>query len=83
VAGTVSAVSADAKKITVEVRKRGEATAIQTEITLTDATDVDFDGTEKADEKPTVGYAVTIWLKEGSKDTASAVLFTKPKPRGR
>jgi RNA polymerase sigma factor (sigma-70 family) len=83
VVGTVTAVSADAKKITVEIRRRGEDSASQSEITLTDKTDVEFAGTDKSEEKPTVGYSATIWLQEGSKDTAAAVLFTKPKERGR
>ena len=51
---------------------------------LTDKTEVKFAGTEKAEEKKlTIGYHATVWLQEGSKNTASVLLATKPKERGR
>jgi RNA polymerase sigma factor (sigma-70 family) len=84
VAGTIAAVSADGLLLTLEVRKRGEEQATRTEVRLTDKTEVDFAGTDKAEEKKlAVGYAAAVWLEEGSKDTAAVVLVAKPVERGR
>jgi hypothetical protein len=84
VAGTIAAVSPDGLVITLEVRKRGEEQATRTEVRLTDKTEIDFAGTDKAEEKKlTVGYAAAVWLEEGSKDTAAMLLATKPAERGR
>ena len=84
VTGTLSAISADGKTITLENRKRGEDTVTTTEIKLTAKTELEFAGTDKAEEKKlTVGYHVAIWLQEGSKDTAAVVRAQKPASRER
>jgi RNA polymerase sigma factor (sigma-70 family) len=84
VTGTIAAVSADGQVITLDVRKRGEEQPTRTEIKLTDKTEIDFAGTDKAEEKKlTVGYAAAVWLQEGSNDTAAMLLATKPAERGR
>ena len=84
VTGTISAVAADGKSITLENRKRGEDTTTTTEIKLTGKTELEFAGTEKAEEKKlTIGYGAAVWLQEGSKDTAAVVRASKPGERRR
>ena len=84
VTGTLSAISADGKVITLENRKRGEAQTTTTEIKLTAKTEIELAGTDKAEEKKlTIGYSAAVWLQEGSKDTAAVVRATKPAERGR
>jgi RNA polymerase sigma factor (sigma-70 family) len=81
--GTVASLSADGKVLTVEHGGRGEEPK-KTEIKLTDKTSVVFVRIEKEEErKLAAGYHVTVWLQEGSKDTAAVVQATKPAERGR
>jgi len=81
--GTITAISPDGKVITLEVRKRGEEPT-KTEIKLTDKTEIEFPGTEKAEEKKlTVGYSGAVWFQEGSKDTAALFQAAKPAVRSR
>jgi RNA polymerase sigma factor (sigma-70 family) len=84
VTGTISAISADGQVVTLDVRKRGEEQPTPTEIKLTDKTEVEFAGTDRAEEKKlTVGYVGRVWLQEGSKDTAAVFQAAKPPERGR
>jgi hypothetical protein len=84
-AGTITAISQDGKSITLETRKRDPGAELtKTEIKLTDKTELEFAGTDKPEEKKlTVGYIGTVWLQEGSKDTAAVFRATKPPERGR
>ncbi len=82
--GIISAISADGKTITLENRKRGEDTPMTIEIKVTPKTELEFSGTDKAEEKKlTVGYRAAVWLQEGSKDTAAVIHAAKPGERGR
>jgi hypothetical protein len=84
VAGTITAISIDFKVITLETRKRGEDQTIKTDIKLGDKTRILFAGTEKDDEKVLkVGYTASVWLQEGSTDTAAVVRAVKPAERRR
>src|SRR5262249_58748697 len=77
VTGTISAISADGKTITLEQRRRGEDTVTKTEIRLTPKTELEFAGTDKAEEKKlTIGYSAAVWLQAGSKDTAAVMPAT-------
>lgn len=81
--GQITAISADGKVITLEVPRRGEE-PMKTEIKLTDKTEVEFVGTEKAEEKKLkVGDTAAVWLQEGSKDTAAVFQAGKPMVRQR
>jgi hypothetical protein len=80
--GTITAISPDGKVVTLEKRPGVDPTKV--EIKLTDKTEVEFVGTEKAEEKKlTVGYYAAVWLQEGSKDTAVVVQAAKPGERRR
>ena len=82
-AATIERLSADGKVMTIEYGVRGEEPK-KTEIKLADKTTVEFVRTEKEeDRKLAVGYHVTVWLQEGSKDTADVVQALKPGERGR
>jgi RNA polymerase sigma factor (sigma-70 family) len=81
---TISAVAADGKSITLEIRKRGEDTATSIEIKLTPQTEVEFAGTDKTeDQKLTIGYTAAVWFQDGSKDTAAVIVATKRPERSR
>src|SRR5262249_36529356 len=81
---TISAIAADGKSITLEMRKRGEETPTTTETKPPPQPEVEFAGTDKAEEKKlTIGYSAAIWLQDGSKDTAAVIRATKPTARGR
>ena len=72
--GTIKAVSADGKVLTLEMPakvKGGEP--ITVEIKVTERTQLAYFGVDKAGEKPTVGYVALVSLEPGSKDTASAI----------
>jgi RNA polymerase sigma factor (sigma-70 family) len=73
----VVAVSADGNKITVEMpsRERGAAQAPTKEILLTDKTQQTYSQVGPDGAKPTVGYAVRVYLVAGSQDTAARVEF--------
>ncbi len=78
VVGVVSAISPDNKVLTLEIRTRGEETVKKVEIKLTDKTEIEYAGIDKAEEKkPTIGFPAAVWLQEGSKDTAAEVVFRK------
>jgi hypothetical protein len=83
VTGTITALSKDGKVLTLESRKRGEAEATTIKIKIADKTQIVFAGTEKEEQKLTVGYSARVWLQEGSKDTAAVVQATKPAARPR
>jgi RNA polymerase sigma factor (sigma-70 family) len=84
VQATIAAISADGKTLTLEIRKRGEETSTKIDIKLTDKTEIEFAGIDRAEEKKlTVGYNAAVWLQDGSKDTAAVVVATKPVDRGR
>jgi hypothetical protein len=72
--GIITAVSKDAKTITVEIppeEKGGESKKI--EVKLTDKTKTSYFGVGATGEMPTVGYVILVWLRDGSKDTAAGV----------
>jgi hypothetical protein len=91
VVGTIKEVSEDGKKLTVEVagkKKKKNATAEAggkkkkkgetKEITLNDKTKIEYVGIEdKAEQKLTVGYAVTVTLDEENKELAKAIKVSK------
>jgi hypothetical protein len=40
------------------------------------------DGTPAPEHKPQVGHSASVWLQEGSKDTAAALQVISPSPPG-
>jgi RNA polymerase sigma factor (sigma-70 family) len=73
VTGTITAISADGKVLTVAIRKRGEEPT-KADIKLTEKTRIEFGGVLKdLRKKMKAGDAVTVWLREGSHDTAGVV----------
>jgi hypothetical protein len=86
IAGKITAVAANGKSITVEKPgpSRGETTKV--EIMLTDKTKMvtpqSRDGTPTPENKPQVGHSASVWLQEGSTDTAAAVQVIPPSPPG-
>src|SRR5581483_10084121 len=79
VTGTIKSVSDDGKTLTVETpgpKKKSPATS--TDVKITDTTKVEYTGIDgKDDQKLAAGYAVTVQLADGSKDTASSVKVSK------
>jgi hypothetical protein len=72
--GHITAVSKDAKSITVEVAPENKGDEPKRlEIKLTDKTKFSYFGVDQAGQTPTVGYAVLVWLVKDSKDTAAGV----------
>jgi RNA polymerase sigma factor (sigma-70 family) len=88
VAGKITAVSGDGKAFTVETSAGGrngdEPKTV--EIKITDKTQMlkaaSRGGEEVQPEKPAVGHSASVWLVDGSKDTAAAVDIRKPSPLG-
>src|SRR5208283_6203770 len=73
-AGEITAISEDGKVLTLESKTRSGEVA-KTQIKLTDGTRIQLSGAEKPeDRKLRLGYQVTVWLQEGSQDTAALVL---------
>jgi hypothetical protein len=72
--GRVVEVSADGRRMSLEVYRKGEKPG-QIEVKLTDRSRLLYNGVDKDGEKPTVGYAAQVWLKEGAADTAMEVRF--------
>jgi len=72
--GQITAVSKDAKSITVAVasENKGEGPK-KVEIRLTDKTKLSYFGVDQAGQTPTVGYVVIVWLVKDSKDTAAGL----------
>jgi len=78
VAGTIKAVSDDGKTLTVEAPGTKKAPGASHEVKVTDKTQVEYVGIDAKDEqKLLVGYAVTVTLEDGSKDTAGSVKVSK------
>jgi RNA polymerase sigma factor (sigma-70 family) len=74
VQGEIKSIAADGKTITIEGRGRGGDAGPTTTIKITDQTKLEFTGVEKADDKKLkVGIIVTVWLQEGSQDTAASL----------
>ncbi len=72
--GTIRAVSADGKVLSLEMPakvKGGAPTTI--DIKVTERTKLSYFGVDKDGEKPTVGYAASVSLEAGSKDTAGTI----------
>lgn len=86
VAGKITAVGADGKSISVEKAGPGRGETTTVEIKLTDktrmVTPVSRDGTPAPENKPQVGHSASVWLQEGSNDTAVAVQVIPPSPPG-
>jgi hypothetical protein len=72
--GTVVAVAPDGKSITVEspAGKPG-AEPRRATFKLTDKTEYDYFNVDKSGERPAVGYSASVWLEDGSADTARRV----------
>ncbi len=84
VAGSIAAISADFKVLTLESRTRGEEQTTKTDIKIADKTQIVFaEPVKEEDKKLTVGYTARVWLQEGSKDTAAVVQAAKPGERRR
>jgi hypothetical protein len=78
VAGTIKSVSDDGKTLTVEAPGKKKAPGATHDVKVTDKTKVEFLGIDSKDEqKLLVGYAVTITLEDGSKDTAGSMQVSK------
>jgi hypothetical protein len=76
-AGTVVAVSADGKTLTIETPppKKGES-SVQYTVKLTTSSRLSYENVPPNGKKPTIGYQAVVWLVKGSKDTADQVRFT-------
>jgi len=83
VSGSVTAVSGDGKVVTVETQtvsnKRGEApTKSEVKIQVTDKTKFLASRDPNEDVKPQVGHHISVWLEDGTKDSAVAIQSRKP-----
>jgi hypothetical protein len=74
--GKVTEIAADAKAITLELpaKKKGEA-PVRVRLNLDEHTKRSYALVPFYEERPTVGYFATVWLKAGSKDTAASAVF--------
>jgi hypothetical protein len=84
VAGTVKSISDDGKTITVEAPGTKKAPGASTDVKLPKQEKIEYVGLEDDekkkladDPKGLVGYAVTITLEDGSKDTAGSMQVSK------
>ena len=75
--GKVAAVATDAKSFTLEMPGKA-GTPVQTELKLLDGIKVVYQDADKGD-RPTVGYFARVWLKPGTQDAASGVVFSSKK----
>jgi len=86
VAGKIAAVAANGKSISVEKAGPGRGETTTVEIKLTDKTKMvtpqTRDGTAAPEHKPEVGHSASVWLQDGSNDTAVAVQVIPPSPPG-
>jgi hypothetical protein len=72
--GIIAAVADNGRTITVELPPKVKGEAPPTvDIKLTDKTKVVYFGVDAAGENPTIGYAIQVWLADGSQDTATGV----------
>jgi FecR protein len=79
-AGVVQAVSANGKEITLQLPRKTKGEPVRTvAIKIGDETKLSYALVPMDGEKPTVGYNASVWLVQGSKDTASAVTFSGKK----
>jgi hypothetical protein len=74
--GKVIEVAADAKAITLELpaKKKGQTPA-KVRLKLDEQTKRSYALVPFFEERPTVGYFATVWLRAGSKDTAGSAVF--------
>jgi hypothetical protein len=73
--GTVVAVAADGKTLTLELpTKKGQEPARHV-VQLTPSTQLHYDNVPGDAKKPTVGYLASVWLVEGRRDTAARIQF--------
>jgi hypothetical protein len=86
VAGKITAVAADGKSISVEKPGPGRGETTTVEVKLTDKTRMftpeSRGGAPAPENKPQVGHSASVWLHEGSTDTAVAVQVIPPSPPG-
>lgn len=81
VAGKVTAVSADGRRITLEGKAgKNGGEPVRTDLRLTERTKLIYFGVEKGADKPTVGYLATAWLDDNAPDTAVQVAFGAKEP---
>jgi RNA polymerase sigma factor (sigma-70 family) len=81
--GRVTGFSKDGKTFTLEQPgRRGDDTPTL-DVKFTEKTKVTYNGVGTGEAKLTEGYYAQVRLKDGSKDTAAAVVFVKPGSRGR
>lgn len=71
--GRVSSVFEDGPTILVTVRRGGE----ERPIFVTRETKVVYIDLSRAEERPTAGFGVYVWLKPGSSDAAATIKFSK------
>jgi ferric-dicitrate binding protein FerR (iron transport regulator) len=74
--GTVVSVADDGKSFTLE--SPGKKQTVQTKLTIPEGAKLVYRAAEKGD-KPTVGYFARVWVKFGTTDTASGVVFSSKK----
>jgi RNA polymerase sigma factor (sigma-70 family) len=75
--GTVVALAADGKGMTLELRpqRRGDEQGKRAEVRFTAKTRTLYDGVRPGGARPAVGYTAQVWLAEGSKDSAVTAWF--------
>jgi DNA-directed RNA polymerase specialized sigma24 family protein len=72
--GTVVAVARDGQSITLEsAAAKPGAEPRRATFKLTDKTEYEYVNVDKSGDRPAVGYSASVWLEEGSADTARRV----------
>ncbi len=74
--GKVVDVAKDGKSFAVEIPPRESGETVKHMVKTDDKTHITYNGVGPNGAKPTDGYTATVWLADGSKDTASFVTFT-------
>ncbi len=82
-AGRVAGFSKDGRTITLEQPGRRGVDAPPLDVQLTEKTKVAYNGVGTGEAKLAEGLYAQVRLKDGSKDTAAAVVFVKPGSRER
>ncbi len=78
VTGTIKAVSDDGKTVTVQAPGTKKVPGPTYDVKVTDKTKTEYVGIDNKDEqKLLLGYAVTVQLEDGSKDTAASIKASK------
>jgi hypothetical protein len=75
--GTIVAISADGKTLTLETPAKKGGTPNRHTVRLTPRTRLEYFGVAPEGKKPTVGYVASVWLAEGGLDAARVRLGHK------